>query len=236
MVGTGKGAENGILIKGGEHLEMAYKLDTIVLDKTGTITEGKPGVTDVISIGDLKEDEILRLSAVCEKKSEHPLGIAIYEKGKQRFNEIGDPEKFEAIPEDETAKVSQEILKLYEEMYMVRNWVSLGGVITHKGFLSETWPLKRIENLENGLAKNFNIESADMAKKIESFINDFLAVQNKVNDFANPYTELPLSERQNFLETLRSFRQNPDYANFFRSHFAESYERMGRVENQEEMS
>ncbi|WP_250278953.1 heavy metal translocating P-type ATPase [[Clostridium] colinum] len=76
MVGTGKGAENGILIKSGEALEMAYKLDTIVLDKTGTITEGKPTVTDIICY-DIAEEELLKLVASAEKMSEHPLAEAI---------------------------------------------------------------------------------------------------------------------------------------------------------------
>ena len=74
MVGTGKGAENGILIKGGEHLEMAYKLNAVVLDKTGTITKGKPEVTDIISLGEEPPDRLLLLAARAEKGSEHPLG------------------------------------------------------------------------------------------------------------------------------------------------------------------
>lgn len=98
MVGTGKGAENGILIKGGEHLERAYKLNSIVLDKTGTITKGKPEVTDIIPLGVMQKDELLKLAAISEKSSEHPLGVAIYEKGKRDFESIPDPDKFEAIP------------------------------------------------------------------------------------------------------------------------------------------
>ena len=98
MVGTGKGAENGILIKGGEHLETAYKLNAVVLDKTGTITKGEPEVTDVISLDNLDQSEVLLLAAITEKASEHPLGVAIYEKGKQQFGSIPDAEKFEAIP------------------------------------------------------------------------------------------------------------------------------------------
>jgi len=98
MVGTGKGAENGILIKGGEHLEMAYKLNAVVLDKTGTITKGEPEVTDVVSLGDMDKLEIIKISAISEKLSEHPLGVAIYEKGKAEFGSLPDPDKFEAIP------------------------------------------------------------------------------------------------------------------------------------------
>jgi len=78
MVGTGKGAENGILIKGGEALETAHKVETIVFDKTGTITEGKPKVTDVLG-ETAANDELLSLAASVEKLSEHPLGIAVVE-------------------------------------------------------------------------------------------------------------------------------------------------------------
>jgi Cu+-exporting ATPase len=98
MVGTGKGAENGILIKGGEHLETAYKLNAVVLDKTGTITKGQPEVTDVINLAGMGDNEILKLAAISEKNSEHPLGVAIYEKGKKKFGSILDPDSFEAIP------------------------------------------------------------------------------------------------------------------------------------------
>lgn len=98
MVGTGKGAENGILIKGGEHLEMAYKLNAIVLDKTGTITKGEPEVTDVVAFNNYSEADLLRLAASGEKKSEHPLAAAIVEKGKKQLGIIPDPTKFKAIP------------------------------------------------------------------------------------------------------------------------------------------
>lgn len=77
MVGTGRGAEHGVLIKGGESLETAYKLNTIVLDKTGTITKGEPALTDVVASGRISEDELLRLAASAERGSEHPLGEAL---------------------------------------------------------------------------------------------------------------------------------------------------------------
>ncbi len=98
MVGTGKGAENGILIKGGEHLETACKLNAVVLDKTGTITKGQPEVTDIVTLGDLDKKAVLKLAAISENKSEHPLGVAIFENGKKEIGAIPDPERFEAIP------------------------------------------------------------------------------------------------------------------------------------------
>jgi len=98
MVGTGKGAEAGILIKNGESLEMAYKLNTIVFDKTGNITKGKPEVRDILSLKGMNDMEGLKLTAIAEKVSEHPGGIAIYEKGKNEFEDLPDPDKFEAVP------------------------------------------------------------------------------------------------------------------------------------------
>ena len=96
MVGTGKGAENGILIKSGEALETAYKLDTIILDKTGTITEGKPIVTDIIC-NNIEKDELLRIVASAEKMSEHPLGDAIVKESlKENIDLYENIEEFEA--------------------------------------------------------------------------------------------------------------------------------------------
>lgn len=95
MVGTGKGAENGILIKSGEALETAYKLDTIILDKTGTITEGKPIVTDIIC-NNIEKDELLRIVASAEKMSEHPLGDAIVKEAlKENIDLYENIEEFE---------------------------------------------------------------------------------------------------------------------------------------------
>lgn len=84
MMGTGKGAENGILFKGGEYLEIARKVKTIVFDKTGTLTKGQPEVTDIIALSsELSQQEILRLAAIAESGSEHPLGQAIVRKAKE---------------------------------------------------------------------------------------------------------------------------------------------------------
>lgn len=97
MVGTGKGAENGVLIKGGEALETTHQIKTIVFDKTGTITEGKPIVTDIITNG-ISEDEILILAASSEKGSEHPLGEAIVRGAEDKGLELKEIEEFNAIP------------------------------------------------------------------------------------------------------------------------------------------
>jgi len=98
MVGTGKGAEYGVLIKGGGALETAHKINTIVFDKTGTITEGKPQVTDIVTTGDISESELLLFSASAEKGSEHPLGEAIVNGARERNLDLLDVESFQAIP------------------------------------------------------------------------------------------------------------------------------------------
>lgn len=97
MVGTGKAAQNGILIKSAEALERAHRIKTIVFDKTGTLTKGKPSVTDTLTVNGLEQDEILHLAAIAEKGSEHPLGQAIVAAGKDDHQELPDPEVFEAL-------------------------------------------------------------------------------------------------------------------------------------------
>jgi len=99
MVGTGRGAELGVLIKGGRPLETAHKIDTVVFDKTGTITEGRPRLTDILSsTGSMSEDEILALCASGEKNSEHPLGNAVVKAAEERKVEMKAIRDFQAIP------------------------------------------------------------------------------------------------------------------------------------------
>ena len=98
MVGTGKGAEHGVLIRGGEALETAHKLNAIVLDKTGTITKGEPSVMDVVEAEGARQEEVLRLAASAEKGSEHPLGEAIVNKAKETQLELEASTDFNAIP------------------------------------------------------------------------------------------------------------------------------------------
>jgi Cu+-exporting ATPase len=98
MVGTGKGAEYGILIRSGEALELAHQLTAIVLDKTGTLTKGKPEVTDIQTVDTKPQDDLLYYAASAERGSEHPLGEAIVAAAKARQIHLSDPESFEAIP------------------------------------------------------------------------------------------------------------------------------------------
>ncbi|SFM79471.1 heavy metal translocating P-type ATPase [Methanolobus profundi] len=97
MVGTGKGAENGILIKGGEALERTLKIDTIVFDKTGTLTKGKPELTDIMITSGHSEDEVLAIAASAEKGSEHPLGEAIVKAAEEKELDIKSVEHFNSI-------------------------------------------------------------------------------------------------------------------------------------------
>ena len=97
MVSTGKGAQNGILIRSAEALEVAHKLQTLVLDKTGTITRGKPTLTDVIVMGDVKEADLIRLVASAERSSEHPLGQAIVEGAAEREIQLVEPGEFQSV-------------------------------------------------------------------------------------------------------------------------------------------
>src|SRR3989338_5956913 len=97
MMGTGKGAQLGILIKSASALQKAQKIDSIVFDKTGTITIGKPEVTDIIPIGNAKKQDVLRYAAIAEKRSEHPLAEAVVNEAKKEKLKIPDPSKFNSV-------------------------------------------------------------------------------------------------------------------------------------------
>jgi P-type Cu+ transporter len=97
MMGAGKAAEHGILFKGGEYLETASKVNTVVFDKTGTLTEGRPSVTDIFALSDMGEKQLLRLAAIAESGSEHPLGQAIVRKAKKDIMAVPNPDSFEAV-------------------------------------------------------------------------------------------------------------------------------------------
>jgi P-type Cu+ transporter len=98
MVGTGKGAEHGVLIRSAEALETAHTLNTVVLDKTGTITKGEPALTDVVPVGSTPEEELLRLVASAERSSEHPLGEAVVRGAKDRGVALAEPDEFDSVP------------------------------------------------------------------------------------------------------------------------------------------
>ena len=130
MVGTGKGAENGVLIKGGEALETAHKIDTIVFDKTGTLTEGKPKVTDIVlaknGVNTHTEDDILSLAASSEKGSEHPLGEAIIKAAEDKGLVLKKLEHFNAIPgHGIEVQIEGKIVLLGNKKLMVEKHINL---------------------------------------------------------------------------------------------------------------
>lgn len=128
MVGTGRGAENGILIKGGDSLETAHKLNTIVLDKTGTITKGEPSLTDVVTSDGFDENEFLKIIASAEKQSEHPLAAAIVRGAESRNLAIEKVENFNALEgRGIEAKVSGKDLLLGNLRLMNERKVELNG-------------------------------------------------------------------------------------------------------------
>ncbi|MBI3003475.1 MAG: heavy metal translocating P-type ATPase, partial [candidate division NC10 bacterium] len=127
--GVGLGALNGILIRGGEALQTAQKLETITLDKTGTITHGKPVLTDVVVAGAFREEEVLRLAGGVEKSSEHPLAAAIVEGAQARGLALQDPETFNAIPgHGIEARIEGRTLLLGNQKLMRDRGVPLDGL------------------------------------------------------------------------------------------------------------
>ena len=137
MVGTGKGAENGILIKGGETLETAHRVRTIVLDKTGTITKGTPALTDVLPANGMDEDELLGVVASAERGSEHPLGQAIVRGARERELTLVDVSDFNAIAgHGIEATVGDRALLLGNEKLMRDRGVELDGAEERAAALS----------------------------------------------------------------------------------------------------
>lgn len=137
MVGTGKGAENGVLIRSGEALETAHKITTVVFDKTGTLTKGEPEVTDIIE-GGLGRSEILHYAASAEKGSEHPLGEAIVKKAVADNIGLKDPEEFQALPgHGIRARIDGKTVHLGNEKFMEEESIDINGLRQKAAGLSE---------------------------------------------------------------------------------------------------
>jgi Cu+-exporting ATPase len=131
LVGTAKGAQNGILIKGGEYLETAHKLRAVVFDKTGTLTRGKPSVTDIVPSGGHSEEEVLLLAAMAEKGSEHPLGRAVLNAGEMKNFKIPDPSAFKAVPgQGVVVEYNGKTWLLGNRKLMLQRNIDLGSVET----------------------------------------------------------------------------------------------------------
>ncbi|OFI48899.1 copper-translocating P-type ATPase [Floricoccus tropicus] len=128
MVGTGKGAENGVIIKSGNALEKTQKVTAIIFDKTGTITEGKPKVTDIIPLSDYSNSEVLRLAALAEKNSEHPLGQAIVEEATGQNINLNEVENFESITgQGLKVTVDGNVLLIGNKKLMESNNINVSG-------------------------------------------------------------------------------------------------------------
>lgn len=137
MVGSGKGAEHGILIRGGEALESAHSVNVVVLDKTGTITEGKPRVTDMIASANMDTEIMLRLTASAEKASEHPLGEAIVLEAEEKGLTLYDVSSFEALPgRGLKAEVGGETLYIGNRKLMDDQNIDLEGLDTQSDELA----------------------------------------------------------------------------------------------------
>ncbi len=161
MVGIGKGAENGILIRSGEALQTARAIQTVVLDKTGTITKGKPELTDIVlsdppsgtSQSIVKDDELLRLSASVEKVSEHPLAQAIVEGAQARKLELAEVKDFEAIPgHGVSAKVEDKRILIGNLKLMNREKIVLGSLEEKSKSLADDGKTPMFITLDNKAA------------------------------------------------------------------------------------
>ena len=153
MVGTGKGAESGILIKGAEHLENAHRLTTIVLDKTGTITKGEPEATDVIAMAGFSEKEVMQAAVSLEKNSEHPLAQAIVKYGAEQAVAIVEPEEFAAIPgHGVKGFVEGKIVLVGTRKFMNDNGIELGAALRQKEQLEQQGKTVMLVAIDKALA------------------------------------------------------------------------------------
>ncbi|MEE8174269.1 MAG: copper-translocating P-type ATPase, partial [Dehalococcoidia bacterium] len=131
MAGSGKAAEHGILFKGADAMEATAKLQAVIFDKTGTLTKGEPSVTDVVALDGLSQEEVLRLAAVAEKNSEHPLGEAIIRGARGRGLEPEDADSFNAIPgQGVEAQLGGRSILLGNRRLMAERKISLDGLIS----------------------------------------------------------------------------------------------------------
>lgn len=164
MVGTGKGAEYGVLIKSGTALETAHKIKTIVFDKTGTLTEGKPKVTDIVTVEGISEEFLLQIAASSEKGSEHPLGEAIVKDAEERALKLKKVDNFKAIP------------GYGIEVSIDENKILLGN---RKLMIDSGISLEKLEDISNRLAEE---GKTPMYIAIENKISGIIAVADTVKE------------------------------------------------------
>jgi Cu+-exporting ATPase len=164
MVGTGKGAEIGILIRSGESLELAYRLDSVVLDKTGTITRGQPAVTDIVSLNGWNRQDLLRMAGAAEKHSEHPLGIAVAEEARRELGQVEDPLEFQIAP----GKGVRALVGDYTVLVGTRAHVSKAAT--------------GIESAEKGIVALEEEGKTVMLLAVDGMVQGLLAVADRVKD------------------------------------------------------
>ena len=174
LVGTAKGAQNGILIKGGEYLETTHKIQSIVFDKTGTLTVGKPSVTDMIPANTHTELEVLQLASISEKGSEHPLGRAVIQAAQDKHIDTPNASSFKALPgQGVAATYGDRTILLGNRKLMAENGVDLQPVESEISTLEEEG--KTIMVLANdkeligviGLADTLKADSAETIKELK---------------------------------------------------------------------
>lgn len=175
MVGTGKGAEFGILIKGGEALEITHKVNTVIFDKTGTITEGKPKVTDLIIANGFEKEFVLKMAASAEKGSEHPLADAILKEGEANEIELSKVSSFEALPgHGIEAEIEGNIILLGNYKLMNDRKISLNKLIEKSNELAEMGKTPMYVAVNGQLAGIIGV--ADVVK--ETSLNGIKLLQN----------------------------------------------------------
>ena len=154
MMGAAKGAENGILYKGGEHIEIASKVNLVVFDKTGTLTQGKPSVTDVITLDQMDDNELLKLAAIGESGSEHPLAKAIITKATEKGISTVSPDSFEAVAgHGLRARYSNRNIMIGNRKIMLDNNISISkNIETRLSELEEDGKTAVLVSIDNHLS------------------------------------------------------------------------------------
>ncbi|MBI2671049.1 heavy metal translocating P-type ATPase [Candidatus Woesearchaeota archaeon] len=195
ITGTGKGAENGILIKNGEALEIAKNVDVVVFDKTGTLTNGKPEVSDIVSYT-VKEKEVLRLAAIAEKHSEHPLSQAIVDYAKTNKIKISEPKSFNSI----TGQGVRARYRNYEILLGNRKLMKANGIL--------------FSNIENDILKLEKEGKTVMMIALNKEVIGLIAVMDRIKENAKEAIE-KLHEMN--IKTVMITGDNRETANFIAS-------------------
>lgn len=193
MMGSGKGAENGILFKGGEYLEIAKKVNTIVFDKTGTVTEGRPSVTDIVDLSGMGQTELLRLVAIAEAGSEHPLSKAVVRKAKESGLIVQNPDSFEAIVgHGLRATYAEHIVLIGNRNLMEQNYIAVA---------------KKVDDMMKSL--EMEGKTATLAS-INGRLAGIIAISDTVKDTAKEAIEIL---KKNHLEVIMLTGDNERTAN-----------------------